>query len=66
MVYTFVITMVGLHLNSIFNLLNAIMTKYRFLANKNTKLWKLIKENMKRLQLLCTKQDCFVFKVYHS
>ena len=41
MVYTFVFDMVYLNLNSIFNILNAITTKYRFLANKNTKCWKL-------------------------
>ena len=36
MVYTFVNNIVYLNLNSIFNILNAIMTKYRFLAYKNT------------------------------
>ena len=36
MVYTFVIDIVCLNLNSIFNILNAIMTKYRFLAYKIT------------------------------
>ena len=39
--YTFVITIVYFNLNSIFNILNAITTKYRFLANKNNKVWKL-------------------------
>ena len=34
MAYTFVINIVYLNLNSIFNILNAIMMKYRFLANK--------------------------------
>ena len=37
----FVINIVYMNLNSIFNILSAIMTKYRFLANKNTKFWKL-------------------------
>ena len=35
MVYTFAINIVYLNLNSIFNILNAVMTKYRFLANKH-------------------------------
>ena len=39
MVYTFVMNIVYLNLNSIFTILNAITTKYRFLANKNTKSW---------------------------
>ena len=34
MVYTFVIDTAYLNLNSIFNILNAITTKYRFLAYK--------------------------------
>ena len=41
MVCNFVINIVYLNMNSIFNMLNAITTKYRFLANKNTKYWKL-------------------------
>ena len=41
MVYTFVINIVYLNLNSILNVLNAITTKHRFLANKNTNFWKL-------------------------
>ena len=41
MVYTFVNNIVYLNLNSIFNILNAIATKYGFLANENTKCWKL-------------------------
>jgi len=41
MVYTFVIDIVYLNLNSICSILNAITTKYRFLANKNTTFWKL-------------------------
>ena len=41
MVYTFIINSVYLKLNSIFNVLNAITTKYRFLAYKNTLFWKL-------------------------
>ena len=41
MVYTFVINIVYLNLNSILNILNTITTKHRFLANKSTKLWKL-------------------------
>ena len=41
MVYTFVINIVYLNLNSIINILNAITTKYRFLANKNIKFWEL-------------------------
>ena len=41
MVYSFVINIVYLNLNSILNILNAIATKYRFLANKNTNFWKL-------------------------
>ena len=41
MVYTFVISIVYLNLNSIFNMLGAITTKYQFLANKNTEFWKL-------------------------
>ena len=36
MVYTFVIDIVYLNSNSIFNILNAITTKYGFLAYKNT------------------------------
>ena len=36
MAYTFVINIVYMNLNSIFNILNAITTKYRFLAYKNT------------------------------
>ena len=36
MAYTFVIDIVYLNLNSIFNIFSAITTKYRFLANKNT------------------------------
>ena len=36
MLYTFVIDIVYLNLISIFNILNAITTKYRFLAYKNT------------------------------
>ena len=36
MVYNFVYDIVYLNLNSIFNILNAITTKYRFLAYKNT------------------------------
>ena len=32
--YTFVINIVYLNLNSIFNILNAIMTKYRFFGQK--------------------------------
>ena len=39
--YTFAINVVYLNLNSILNILNAVMRKYRFLANKNTKFWKL-------------------------
>ena len=35
MVYTFVNNIAYLNLNSIFNILNAITTKYRFLAYKN-------------------------------
>ena len=35
MVYTFVIDIVYLNLNSIFNILNAVTIKYRFLANNN-------------------------------
>ena len=35
MVYTFVNNIEYLNLNSIFNILNAITTKYRFLAYKN-------------------------------
>ena len=41
MVYTFIITIAYLNLNSIFRILNAIMTKYQFLANKNTNFSKL-------------------------
>ena len=41
MANTFVINIVYLNLNSIFNILNAITAKFRFLANKNTKFWKL-------------------------
>ena len=41
MAYNFVINIVYLSLNFIFNILNAITTKYRFLANKDTKFWKL-------------------------
>ena len=37
MVHTFVIDIVYLNLNSIFNILNAITTKHRFLANKTLK-----------------------------
>ena len=36
MVYTFVIDIVYLNLNSIFDILNVMMVKYQFLANKNT------------------------------
>ena len=39
--YDFVSNILYLNLNSIFNILNAIVTKYRFLANKSTKLWNL-------------------------
>ena len=35
MVYTFVTNIEYLNMNSIFNILNAITTKYRFFANKN-------------------------------
>ena len=38
MICKFIINIVYLNLNSIFNILNAVKTKYRFLANKNTKL----------------------------
>jgi len=41
MVYTFVINIVYLNWNFIFNILNAITTEYRVLANNNTKFWKL-------------------------
>ena len=41
MVCTFVITIVYLNLKSMCNILNAITTKYRILANKSTKFWKL-------------------------
>ena len=41
MVYTFVIIIVYLNLNFIFNIWNVITTKYRFLATKNTEFWKL-------------------------
>ena len=41
MVYTFVINIVDLNLNSNLNILSAVMTKYRFLANENTKFWNL-------------------------
>ena len=41
MVYIFFINIVYMNLNSIFDILNAIATKYRFLANKNAKFWKL-------------------------
>ena len=41
MVYTFVINILDLNLSSIFNSLNAVTTEYGFLANKNTKFWKL-------------------------
>jgi len=41
MVYTFVITIVCLNLNFNFNILNAITTKYRILANKSSNFWKL-------------------------
>ena len=34
MVYTFVIDIVYLNLNSIFNILNATMTKHRFLSQQ--------------------------------
>ena len=36
MVYTFVIDIVYLNFNSIFNIVNAITTKTQFLAYKNT------------------------------
>ena len=36
MVYTFVIDILYLNLNFIFDILNTITTKYRFLAYKNT------------------------------
>ena len=36
MVYTFVNNIVYMNLNSIFNILNAITTKYQVLAYKNT------------------------------
>ena len=36
MVYTFVIDILYLNVNFIFNILNAITTKYQFLAYKNT------------------------------
>ena len=39
--YDFVSNILYLNLNSIFNILNAIVTKHRFLANKSTKLWNL-------------------------
>ena len=39
-VENFVINIVYLKLNSIYKILSAITTKYRFLANKNTKFWK--------------------------
>ena len=42
MVCNFVINIIYLNLNSIFNILNAVTMKYRFLANENTKLEKLI------------------------
>ena len=42
MIYSSIINIVHLNLNPIFNILNAIMTKYRSLANENTKFWKLI------------------------
>ena len=35
MVYTFVIDIVYLNLNAIFNILNEMTTKYRFLVYKN-------------------------------
>ena len=41
MAYTFIINTVYFNLNPIFNILNAITRKYQFLANKNTKFWKL-------------------------
>ena len=41
MVYIFVIDILCLNLNFIFNILNAIMTKHRLLAYKNTEFWKL-------------------------
>ena len=41
MVYTFVINIVYLNLSYIFNILNAVTMEYGFLANKNTKFWKL-------------------------
>ena len=41
MPYTFVVSIVYLNVNSIFNNLNGITTKYRFLANKNPNVWKL-------------------------
>ena len=40
MVYTFGINILYFNLNSIFTILNAITTKYIFLANKNTRFWK--------------------------
>ena len=41
MAYTFVINILYFNLNSIFNILTAITTNYRLLANKNTNFWKL-------------------------
>ena len=63
MVYPFVITIVYLNFNSIFNILNAITTKCRFLANKNSNFWKLnlviflrfAKENFDHLSLMSYK-----------
>ena len=34
--YNFVINLVHANLNSVSSILNAIMTKYRFMANENT------------------------------
>ena len=39
--YIFTVNLVYSNLNPIFNILNVIMMKYLFLANKNTKFWKL-------------------------
>ena len=41
MVFNVVIHIVYLNLNSIFNILNAMPTKYLFFASKSTKFWKL-------------------------
>ena len=38
---SFVINIIHFNLSSIFNILNAITTKYQFLANENTKFWKM-------------------------